>query len=33
MSVLVDTNIFLRSAQPSHPLHGAAVSTPGTLPR
>ncbi len=31
MSVFVDTNIFLRSAQPSHPLHGVAVSTVASL--
>jgi predicted nucleic acid-binding protein len=27
MSVFVDTNILLRSVQPSHPLHEAAVSS------
>ncbi len=31
MSVFVDTNIFLRSAQPSHPLHGVAVSAVASL--
>lgn len=31
MSVVVDTNIFLRSAQPSHPLHGVAVSAVASL--
>jgi predicted nucleic acid-binding protein len=31
MSVFVDTNIFLRSVQPSHPLHGVAVSTVASL--
>jgi len=25
MSVFVDTNVFLRSVQPTHPSHGAAV--------
>lgn len=31
MSVFVDTNIFLCSAQPSHPLHSVAVSTVASL--
>jgi predicted nucleic acid-binding protein len=33
MSVLVDTNVLLRSVQPSHPMHGAAVRTIADLIR
>lgn len=31
MSVFVDTNILLRSVQPSHPLHEAAVNSVASL--
>lgn len=31
MSFLVDTNVLLRSAQPSHPMHGDAVRAVGAL--
>ena len=31
MSYLVDTNVLLRRAQPSHPLHGVAISRVATL--
>ena len=31
MSYLVDTNILLRSAQPSHPMHAAATRAVGAL--
>lgn len=33
MSVLVDTNVLLRSVQPSHPMHGPAVRTIASLMR
>lgn len=33
MSVLIDTNVLLRSVQPSHPMHGPAVRTVATLIR
>lgn len=33
MSILVDTNVLLRSVQPSHPLHGPAVRTIASLMR
>lgn len=31
MSTLVDTNILLRAAQPSHPMHQAAVDAVAIL--
>jgi predicted nucleic acid-binding protein len=33
MSVFVDTNVLLRSVQPTHPLHGAAVRAIAALIR
>ena len=33
MSVLIDTNVLLRSVQPSHPMHGPAVRTVAALIR
>ena len=33
MSVFVDTNVFLRSVQPTHPSHGAAVRSVARLIR
>jgi predicted nucleic acid-binding protein len=33
MSVLVDTNVLLRSVQPSHPMHGPAVRSVAGLIR
>jgi predicted nucleic acid-binding protein len=33
MSVFVDTNVLLRSVQPAHPLHGAAVRAIAALIR
>lgn len=33
MSVFVDTNVLLRSVQPSHPMHDAAVGAVATLIR
>ena len=33
MSVLVDTNVLLRSVQPSHPMHDPAVRTVAALIR
>ena len=33
MAYLLDTNILLRSVQPDHPMHGAALAAVGRLGR